>query len=723
MPFAEAHFPGPRKMLDSASQSGETVNIALPPGTVVRFGVFELDVRAGELRKSGVKIRLQQQPLQLLQILLQHRGEVVSRDELRRQLWGEGVFVDFDRSLNRAVVKLREALGDLAESPRFIETLPRVGYRFIAPVVGAMDATALSQAPPIGRRRTEFSGRFALAALIGLGLLIFAGELWMSRKSGSQSPPRVLNVVELSKSRQSKYPTVVSDGSRLYFAANFGGEVQAAQISISGGDVVPIATSLNNVVIFDISPDRSNLLVGKYVPYEGPPSLWILPVLGAAPHKVGDVQTYGATWMPGGHRILYASEDSFFVIDPDGGEARKLFTVPGRTASPAWAPDHTRLRFDVRGGGNSVSLWESAADGSNLHPLLPGWNQPANECCGRWTQDGRYYIFQSTRSGRTDLWALRDDPRGRSATAPLRLTNGPLNMLAPFPSADGKKIYAMGQQQVGELVRYDSQSRQFVPYLNGISAEGVAFSLDGEWVTYVTYPEGTLWRSRVDGSERLQLTEPPMITSVPIWSPDGKQIAFVGSAGEHPVWQIYVISAAGGTPQQLTFGASDLFSPSWFQDSSRRLVYSQHTWDNTWISVFDLPHRITSTFPDSQGLCCPAWSRDGKHLFALATSPARIMMYDTAEKKWSELWRGIFSYYDGSRDGSYLYFDSAWEPDPAVYRIRIRDRKLEQVVSLKDFPRTRGPNGNWFDIAPDDSPLLLRNLSTEQLYELDVDLP
>jgi DNA-binding winged helix-turn-helix (wHTH) protein len=136
-------------MPDSVSVRGEeALSISLPPGTVLRFGIFELDVRAAELRKAGVKIRLQKQPLQLLTILLQHRGEVVSRDELRRQLWGEGVYVDFDRALNVGVVKLREALGDLADSPRFIETLPRVGYRFIAPVDGALTASAPDHTPP-----------------------------------------------------------------------------------------------------------------------------------------------------------------------------------------------------------------------------------------------------------------------------------------------------------------------------------------------------------------------------------------------------------------------------------------------------------------------------------------------------------------------------------------------------------------------------------------------
>ena len=110
---------------------------------VARFGVFELDLSAGELRKSGAKLRLQEQPFQVLALLLERAGEVVTREELRQKLWPSDTFVDFDHSLNTAINKVREALGDSASSPRYVETLARRGYRFIAPV----QASGISEAP------------------------------------------------------------------------------------------------------------------------------------------------------------------------------------------------------------------------------------------------------------------------------------------------------------------------------------------------------------------------------------------------------------------------------------------------------------------------------------------------------------------------------------------------------------------------------------------------
>ena len=114
----------------------------LPVEDVVRFGLFELDLKGGQLSRNGSQLRLPQQPLQLLAVLLERPGEIVTRDELRQRLWPSDVFVDFDHGLNKSVQKLRDALGDSATSPRYIETTPRVGYRFIAPVRNGTPAQA-----------------------------------------------------------------------------------------------------------------------------------------------------------------------------------------------------------------------------------------------------------------------------------------------------------------------------------------------------------------------------------------------------------------------------------------------------------------------------------------------------------------------------------------------------------------------------------------------------
>lgn len=243
-------------------------------------------------------------------------------------------------------------------------------------------------------------------------------------------------------------------------------------------------------------------------------------------------------------------------MNADGSGSRKLLTTTGNPGWPRWSPDGKRLRFTSF--GPKTQVWEVSAEGRDLHPVLPGWNNPPAECCGTWTPDGKYFIFQS-RSARADIWALREGGGllRKANREPIQLTNGPLSYLGPVPSKDGKRIFAIGSQPRGELARYDAKSREFVPYLGGISATHVSFSKDGQWVAYIAFPEGSLWRSKMDGSERLQLTFPPLTAWLPRWSPDGKQIAFQATAPNKP-WMMYLVAADGGSPQEVAPGQGDV---------------------------------------------------------------------------------------------------------------------------------------------------------------------
>ena len=450
--------------------------------------------------------------------------------------------------------------------------------------------------------------------------------------------------------------------------------------------------------------------------------------MGASPRRLGDLVASDATWAPDGERIAFTRGSDLFLARSDGTSFQKLASVPGLPSWPRWSPDGTRLRFVVYDAKTiSSTLWEVFADGSNPHPLLPGWNNPPEEYSGNWTTDGKSFVFESQRNARSDIWVLREEGGffGHANRQPVPLTTGPLSFKVPLPSRDGKKIFVVGIQPRGELARFDIRSRQFVPYLSGISAEGVSFSRDGQWATYVAFPEGTLWKSKVDGSERFQLTFPPMIVGLPRWSPDGKQIVFMGQMPGKPV-KIHLVGAEGGRVQQLTTGDHNDSDPNWSADGTS-LVFAGNpgietgTQSINWLNL--KTHRVT-TLPGSEGLFTPRWSPDGRYIDASTSDPQKLMLFDFRTQKWRELAKAGVSYHNWSSDGQYIYFDNlALVPEPGIFRVRITDGKIERVVSLRDIRMPFGVFGTWIGLGPDNSPLILRDTSTQEIYALDWDAP
>ena len=275
----------------------------------------------------------------------------------------------------------------------------------------------------------------------------------------------------------------------------------------------------------NISPDKSELLVGSFTGAELDQQIWALPVLGGSPRRVSDLLGWDGTWLPNGD-FLIARNNELLEVSPGG--TRRFATLPDYSYWFRWSPDGQALRFTVSESKGTTSIWEVSSSGGNPHRVFPELTGTLHQK-GIWTPDGKYFVFQVFRQNRMDLWAVREkgDLFHKVDHRPVRLTSGPMSFNGPQPSADGKKIYAVGKQPRAELVRYDAKSGQFLPYLEGASISDVSFSRDGQWLAYVTYPDGILWRSRVDGTQKLQLTSAvPTYANLPRWSPDGKQIAF-----------------------------------------------------------------------------------------------------------------------------------------------------------------------------------------------------
>jgi Tol biopolymer transport system component len=363
------------------------------------------------------------------------------------------------------------------------------------------------------------------------------------------------------------------------------------------------------------------------------------------------------------------------------------------------------------------------SDGSNLHALFPNWQEP--QCCGTWTRDLKYFVFQARNKGVETIWAIRERAglfEGASRE-PVQLTTGPINLYGPVPSPDGKRLFVGGTQPRAEIVRYDSKSKAFIPFLSGTSAEGLDFSKDGKWVTYVSYPEGTLWRSTLNGEQKLQLTAPPMRAGLPRWSPDGKQIAFMAYYSGKP-WSIFMVRAEGGKPEQLTNGEnSSGYDPTWSSDgNSLSLGGSPGISHTLSVHVLNLRTHKLSVVPDSDGLWSPRWSPDGRYIAALSSDALRLLLFDFEARKWTELAKASFGNLNWSQNSQYIYFDTFGQ-EVAFFRVRVRDGRIERIVELKDVPRAIGTFGPWTGLDPDGSPLIQRDASFDEIYALDWEAP
>jgi eukaryotic-like serine/threonine-protein kinase len=563
----------------------------------------------------------------------------------------------------------------------------------------------------------------------GAAALVVAGVLaWLFRPT--LPPPRVTGFTQLTHDGWQKnsygqtVATVLTDGPRLYIQETVHGRFVVAQASASGGDTVLIPTPFPNTDLDNLSPDRTELVLGSFTGSEVDQPVYALPTLGGAPRRLTDVPGQDATWLPNGD-LLISHGSELSRVNATGVHPFLKFADANSSAYwLRWSPDHEVLRFTMT-AGNSNFLAEVSADGTGHHRLLPDWHAGDDAASGNWTPDGKLFVFHTQHNvyGRADIWAVREkgDLFHKLNREPVQLTSGPLNFYAPQPSLDGKKIYVVGEQPRSELVRYDAKSHQFVPYLDGISARAVNFSPDGKWVSYVSYPEGDLWRCRIDGSEKLQLTSPPISVGQARWSPDSRQLAL--SAFESGPTRLYLVSAEGGSVRELKVVRLDGPWVSWAPHGDA-IIFSEFQGASTSaIRSVDVKTGLTTPIAGSDNLFDALASPDGKYVAASNRTGTKILLFDFATQKWSDLVSTTVGYLCWSPDSKFIYFDNGYSADPAVDRLRLADRKVEQIVSLKEFRRVVNPWTPWFGVTPEGDVLLMHDTGSQEVYALDLEIP
>jgi Tol biopolymer transport system component/DNA-binding winged helix-turn-helix (wHTH) protein len=567
-----------------------------------RFGVFQANPNSGELWKSNRRIALQDQPFRILVLLLQRAGELVSREELKNALWPSANYGDFDEGVNTAVMKLRQALGDSASNPRFIETMPRKGYRFIAPI-------ATTESPvDSGLSGSRLEGPYLLlrsgALLAGLGAIavLAAGAAWLvysrSHQITAASP-----VPFTSYSGREIQPSFSPDGNHVAFAWN--GEAQSNfDIYVKQiGEEQSLRLTTDPAKDFGPawSPDGRSIAFGRLLtPTKA--GVFVIPAIGGperklteteAPHErkpepflawssdsrwlviseTADAQrSLGSLAKPGG------TPASLFLLSVETGERRRLTYPPRESifdAGPGFSPDGRALAFIRASSWSVTDLFllklnrDLQATGEPVR--LTSWNRATSS--PTWTIDGREIVVASGRWDASSLWRV-----GVSRTLlPRRLEFAGDGADSPAIGRPGRLVYSQTSVDVNiwrvDLSGGDDTTRTPKRFIASTRTDMFPqFSPDGSRLLFLSDRTGRveIWTASSDGTNQRQVTSMNApIVGAPRWSPDGERIVFDSNLGGR--WEVYVVDPAVGAPRQLTDHPADDCCASWSRDG--RSIY------------------------------------------------------------------------------------------------------------------------------------------------------
>ena len=608
---------------------------------------------------------------------------------------------------------------------RCLEKNPEQRFHSASDLAFALDTLSDSgpvpDPAPIGPAPKTKWSRIVVATLI---VALLAGIfLWWRTPA---SVPQVTSVTQLTHDGVSKRGTTVAyDGSRAVFhgrrgfrLADCGGSgCRRGHRSACNHTAPPLAAGHS-------APDFSGLLVTSHGFKPGP--LWWQPLPVGTPRRLlGNLEAGRASLTPDGKHIVYSNGGTLAIAELDGSNQQDLASVDGRTGTLAISPDSQRIRFATwNNETDSRSLWELDIKSRSLRQLLVGW--PGTPIAsGRWTTDGRYFIFPGGDLGRFDLWAI-PEKRGfwRRKAEPIRLTTGPLSFGFPALSRDGDKIYATGTTRRGELVRLDPHTAQWVPFLSGLPAIDTTFSRDGKWMAYISYPDHMLWRCRADGSDCQQITYPPLVLNdLGGISPDDSRVTFNATTPGSGT-TLFSASLQDGQPRMLLHGET---GGTWSLDGRALLINAVKNGLKNGIRDYELQEidpssGKISSFPDGQSKYGLGWSAQG--VLVAIDDTLNLQIFDPRTQTWSELLKGPCATVKLSPDGSFAHCETSDVPNHKIIRVRLSDRRAETVMEIKGLRRVVDEYfGTLMDVAPDGSVLLMRDLGTEEIYALSVKWP
>jgi Tol biopolymer transport system component/DNA-binding winged helix-turn-helix (wHTH) protein len=699
-----------------------------------QFGAFELHQVSGELRKNGVKLKLQGQPFQILILLLERSGELVRRGEIRSILWPDNTYVDFDNAISSAVWKIREALGDESENPRFVQTIARRGYRFVAPVFvrdqgaglethgpeepatwDAATSTAQEQIeqPKVRPEASRLKAKTIMIAIVPAIALfsLVSGLFWFRFFRRIDAPIREPQTVPLTGlSGVENFPSFSPDGKQIAYVweDEEGGLRASVYVKLIGSDAqLRLTPGVGGDSFPHWSPD------GRYIAFcrEAPGSTgdYIVSALGGPQRKITPLDACGnLDWLPDGRHLIvsqliaarvsvHGAPYPLLNVEVDTGKRRAFTTPPAGSlgdASPLVSPDGKMLAFVRLVAFEAADLYLMRLDGGQ--PSRITFDGQAKWGLA-WTADSREVVLAIRKKGTFRLWRV-----SITGGEPRAITSGAQDSYSPAIARHGDRLaYAVDRRDINLWMMSiigTSIPRAGAPSRFIASKRGQAdprYSPDGRKIAFQSGRSGPneIWISDADGQDTMQLTHMGGSSGSPRWSPDGSQIAFDSRPNGNP--DIFVAQADGGVPRRVTNHTAVDVVPSWSRDGKWIYFASNRSGE---FQIWKLPA-------------------------ATGESPATPAIQVTQD--------GGFNGFE-SLDGKYLYFAKG-PSQPGLWRrvlIPATTAREEPVLaSLRDWNAwTLSSHGIYFfDVSDWPEPthgtktlLKFFNLDSKQIYQLAV---
>ena len=690
-------------------------------------------------------------------------------------MWPDGTFVDFDKSLNKAVNKIRTALGDSAAAPQFIETLSRRGYRFIPPVtlleephapattVGAprpvAPGNALAPDDEQSLDKTVDKLREALGAsadrLIYVETLASRGYRFLAsvKGDGSVAPvaktagsrrrvprwlaaggfalaivlatglwpidvPRVEQVLQLTNDTTIKRGRLVSDGNKLLYSD--GKDIRS--VPGSGGEprklALPFLRHVEWMGLIGYSPARQQILLSSEgTGKPGATEFWLVGTDGEAPRKIGDFnwtsEPCPQALAPDAERIALSGPGGIYIQSIASGQRKRVYPAPLAWWTDVWwHPSGHKLGFLIAPADSSrTRVWQVNDDGTHLRRVEPETEH--EQWGGAWSQDGNRFFY--TRDAEIYLRVQAGILGWLRKPVVTRLTASGLFQTAPtVDPVNPKRVYAVGTVLRGQTMRFDRKARRWVSFLAGFSGEQIDPSPDGQWLAYIPFPGQELHKRRIDGSGDVLLV-PGMKAVNPKWSPDGTRIAFSARS------KLWLVSSGGGDAAPYRPEIESGPDPTWSADGKRLLLGQEEAplTPQGCIRILHLETGKVEAVPGTHRLWSPRWSPDEKQILAMEVGTMHPHIFDTVKSEWRTVAQEAIGYPAWSRDGKYIYGMTGLGSTVEAFRIEVATGRHEEIARA-DFGAVANV-GYWLGWTQDWEPLTIRDLSSIQIYRLDLD--